>query len=74
MNKAKISYIAQSSIGMLIWIVLSLIVSVSVDSAMRLAWATKTSIWGFLFVLSIYFIYVRVRYYKKIDGSDFGSR
>lgn len=73
MRKEKISYIVQSSIGMGVWTLLTVIVSIKVASAEQLTLATKIAAWGFLWTLVIYFIYVLIRYYKKLDESNFGT-
>jgi hypothetical protein len=73
MHKAKISYIVQSSIGIGIWALLSVIVSIKVASAEQLALATKIAIWGFLWGSIAYCIYVLVRRYRKLDEYDLNS-
>lgn len=67
MRKAKIFYIIQSSIGVGVWAVLSVIVSMKVAAAEQLAMATRLAIWGFLWGSIAYCIYVLIRYYKKLD-------
>lgn len=70
MRKAKISYLVQSVIGMVVWILLTVIVSIKIASAEQLTLTVKVAIWGFLWALVAYFIYVLIRYYRKLDETS----
>jgi hypothetical protein len=70
MTKGKTSYIVQSSIGMAVWIVLTIIVSAKVAAATQLAWVARIVIWSFLWALVTYFVYALVRYYRRLGDSS----
>lgn len=74
MHKRKISYIVQSSIGVGIWTVLTVIASIKFVSAEQLSLVTKLVILGFLWALVIHIVYVLIQYYKKLDAYDLDSK
>jgi membrane protein implicated in regulation of membrane protease activity len=68
-SREKLSYVVQCSLGMLLWVMLTAVVSYKVGQATQLGWQTQCSIWAFLWGLVIYFIWVLVRGYGRL-GSD----
>jgi hypothetical protein len=66
MQKAKVSYIIQSSLGMAVWTLLTVIVSLKVSQEHQLALTSKFAFWGLLWGIEIYFILVLHRYYRKL--------
>jgi hypothetical protein len=63
------SYIVQSAIGLGMYAVLNVIVTVRVWSANQLGLATQIAACAFLWILWVYFILVLWRYYKRLPNS-----
>jgi hypothetical protein len=73
MHKVKIKFIVHTSIAVVVFFLLAVIASIKLASAGQLGLASKLAILGFLWALPVYWTYVFVRDYKKLDEYDLDS-